>query len=472
MSTATPSGAGSSAPAAPSSLLVQSVRSRMAVYPPGSAQRIACIRNARVRRLDHDHNRFMAALDDLNLSEHDRTAARERDEDQRRAQEQRWIDRLSTFVPRHPYAAKPPAATESAFYRQTRAMLRRVSFEAAEEALKSSALWQPGGTTMMYALIESLRYPRFISGAVVTLQGSHRPWLNVLRGAHASDNHVGWVLPSIEKAWSMLDVAAALDQDRKWCHPVGLVAMMTSAHPVASFHGVSDSMRALVTRYVNFHYDLALHNLTATTHRRLTRHKQGRARVRLWRLQEMAHHSTEHIERWMVVRDDLVAKGITTVPRANDDLLHNLLESPLLDEDGALRWTHRLLSEGLDPEIGQDVLGGALSAAAVRGWIDVIDLLVQHGALATVENGVVAVLGAVKHGQFAAVWRLLDGGVHPSAIHAHMEAGAFEYGRYSDMEPEQVWAALQAWESAVIHRSVTEVDVDLPVQRAPARRRL
>jgi hypothetical protein len=396
---------------------------------------------------------------------------------------QRWLDKLETYS-RSPASwqrrrQRKPAGVRSSFYEVLRAVLENTTthatdgYKAVTRMLYDDKLWDRGGDAALYTVLNALD-----AYAFRTLH--EHPWLNVFRCAPERRG-----LPSIERAWHLLDIIAMCDH--RWVFPNTLLEIQTSTDPVASFAGVSAPMRALIKRYVDVRYDTVLSDLLATA-RRQARKPSKRLRVlkRLEDLRGRADTSPAHLEKWTVVRDHLVNLGYTTVPRANDGLLPRLLDSKALDEDEALLWTQRLLNELLDHPLNRvTYLSEALIAAAGSGWIRVVNLLVEHGAKID-HAGIDAVIEALFCEQHAMVDHLVERGVDMTRVGEAVEDYLDENPRVGRMKRVSIWkfsgidpeaamglrGALRAWEARALRRTVDEVIADLPVAQAAQRRRL
>ncbi|HDR9280126.1 TPA: hypothetical protein QDB45_001648 [Burkholderia vietnamiensis] len=379
-----------------------------------------------------------------------------------RAKVERWLNTLATHVPTDPWIKRQrlPAVVRTSFAHSLKVVLHSMGatapagYESIIDMLDNLVIWEHGGDALLHVVLESVnRYPNRVE--------SGRPWLNVFRCVN-EDN-----LPSIERAWRLLDIVAV--SHLPWLFPNTLVEIQTSTDPVASFENVHETMRALVKRYIDVHYDAVLSDLLATARRRQAGKpsKRHRVRQRLVDLRGRADTSPAHLEKWWVVRDHLVSMGYTTPAWANGDLLPRLLESKALDEDDALRWTHRLLSEMTDdPDLRHSNLFDATLAAAGNGWTSVLDLLMTHGiTLHDVE--IEAVYLALRSEHHAMVDHLLQRGVDVGRVLEAIE----EFGGPEDTENFR--AALRAWEARTL-RTVAEAvlaEEPEPVVRA-ARRRL
>ncbi|WP_396329363.1 hypothetical protein [Burkholderia anthina] len=378
-----------------------------------------------------------------------------------RAKVERWLNTLATYVPTDPWIKRQrlPAGVRTPCCQSLQRVMHRMSvharvgYEFIIDMLNDLVTWERGGDVLLHVVLESVsRYPNRAE--------SGRPWLNVFRCVDESK------LPSIERGWRLLDVVAITHLP--WLFPNALVEIQTSTEPVASFENVPETMRALVKRYIDVHYDAVLSDLLATARRQARKpSKRHRVRQRLVDLRERADTSPAHLEKWWVVRDHLVSMGYTTAADANGNLLPRLLASKALDEDDALRWTQRLLNELTDdPDLRKSHLYDATISAAGNGWISVVDLLMTHGiTLHDVECEAVYV--ALRSEHHAMVDHLLQRGVDVGRVLEAIE----EYGGPEDTENFR--AALRAWEARTL-RTVAEAvlaEEPEPVVRA-ARRRL
>ncbi|MCA8448943.1 ankyrin repeat domain-containing protein [Burkholderia vietnamiensis] len=383
-------------------------------------------------------------------------------DDKDRAKVDRWLSRLATYNPTDPWGKRQrlPAGVRTSLCKSLQAALHGMYLHATEgyqsflDILYIRLVWDRGGDALLYVLLKS------ILGRGYSVQAAPgRPWLNIFRSVNENN------LPSIERAWRLLDVVAL--SYLPWLVPNTLVEIQTSTDPVASFHKVPGPMRALVKRYIDVHYDALLSDLLATAQRQARKpSKRNRVVQQLVDLRGRADTSAAHLEKWCVVRDHLVSMGYTTPARANGNLLPRLLDSKALDEDDALRWTQRLLN-GLtdDPEVRHSNLYDATIAAAGNGWISVVDLLMTHG-ITLHDVGLEAVVVALRSEHHAMVDHLLERGVDVGRVLEAIE----EYGP-DDME--SLRAVLRAWEARTLR---TEAEAALAEQPEPvvraARRRL
>jgi hypothetical protein len=399
-----------------------------------------------------------------------------------RVAEERWLDQVASYVPAKPFRCTLPAAENTAFYRATASLLGTITITA--DGFMDNAIWEGGGDLLLNAMLEPLLID-LTKGHTNTLLD--RVWLNVFRGFYEPGCGHTWkrklCSTTVARSWHLLDVIARCERrwnprvstyawKTAWFTPNMLAAIDKSDDPVASFKGVSTPMRALIRRYVDFHYDLALSNLHATARKYARRpvNATRRARIlhRLEALKQMAIHSIDHLERWTVLRDDLVAMGYTTVADANAWMVCHLLDSSMLNEDDAMRWTLRLMDEGL-PEVA---ITDALRPAAENGLTDVVDLLINNGADVISRVAVESVLGAILWERFDTAYRLLDRGVPANAVRAIVD----DKNQLNDcvyaITAEQVHAAVRAWEGQALRKVADEVIADLPEVQAAQRRRL
>ena len=433
-------------------------------------------------------------LDDEMFEQQYRDERKARERNRLQAIEQRWLDNLASFVPENPYRTTLSDGHDTPLYRSLCSAIDATNGfppGALRSMLQSRAMWEDGGDVLLKAVLGALM-ARFHFNTFTT-----RPWLNVLRSL--CDEETGQTdpkhLPSFERAWHLLDVAAgcgracALEwrEPTAWFTPNMVVEALASTDPLASFKGVSPPMRALVRRYVDVHYDLALSNLLATARRTARKPKKGgeRVMVRLHTLRNQADHSPEHLEKWLVVRDRLVSLGFTTRAQANGNLLSNLLDSPALDEHEAVRWTHLLLDElPGHPFYRTSHRNDALVAAAGSGWTDVVDVLVAHGAQIQTA-GIVALVEAVHCDRHAMIDHLLAKGVcldrTLEVIDDYMSQSypkRFSVGittrseRHDHGEAMDVRIAVRRLQAREVRRAADEAVADLQEVRAAARRRL
>jgi len=447
---------------------MQILRTRLAAQPPGSEERFTLIRHAK-----NDHRlgilfRESVAHDDEII---DRDVA-----------ERQWIAEVSSFAPADPYRLTVPAGMDLTAITAQQLVLRAVPdwHRTIPTMLSDPSIWQDGGDLLMHTLIDTMLgrdFHEVLDGQV---------WMHVLgcRTKHPDKNRPHRHLPDIEHAWRLLDVAMGLYRLRSadhdtwvkahgWFTPNTLGRIMNcSGSNVPCLPTLDRPMQALLRRYVDHHYDLALSNLLATAQRKPDKRKLRRVRRGLRSLLWQAHRSIDHLERWTMVRDHLVAMGITTVPRANGMVLCYVLGAPRLHEDDAMRWTLRLLREGLDQDIALSTLVHAVRAAAESGWTDIVDVLIDHGADLSGDCGTEALLGAMTCEHHAMVEHLLNRGVRIRDVHAYLDSDRFPGAEFDNMDRDHVRAVLRAWETKALNHEVEVLIADLPVQRAAERRRL
>ncbi|WP_109482869.1 hypothetical protein [Paraburkholderia sp. C35] len=444
---------------------MQILRTRLAAEPPGSDERFKLIREARI---DHGQGVLYRECVQRNDETTDRDEA-----------ENHWIAEVSSFTPEDSQRITIPTGIDTDVHEAHRRFLRALPDwrRSIPKMLSDPAIWEDGGDLLMYALIETM----LTRDLYTTMQ--EEVWMHILActtkhpGKRRDQRH----LPDIEHAWHLLDVARTLfDRHRKdgspwqnadgWFTPNTLVRITRRSgwNVPSTFKALDRPMQALFRRYVDHHYDLALSNLHETARHKPNGRKRVRIRRRLGALLSQTHDSIDHLERWIVVRDRLVAMGITTVPLANGMLLCRVLQVPMLHEEDAMRWTLRLLSEGVDPVIEFSTLSYSVGAAAQSGWTDIVDLLLGHGASLAGDFGAEAVLGAIHCGHHAMVEHLLNRDASTHDVFAYLDSDRFERSRFADMDPDHVRAVLQAREEKML----SEVVADLPEMQAKPRRRL
>lgn len=447
---------------------MQILRDWLAKHPPGSTERFDLLHKA---KQDHHHDVILRNDEKLGSREEQK----ERDLLKRCTAERQWIDDVSTFVPSNPQRITVPDGLGTDVQLAHRRMLSDLPIGTLTRLLMSSAIWQDGGGLLMFELVEILIQRDLYKFS------DDEVWLNVLRCTNKNPDGGGH-LPTIERAWHLLDVAMGIyrrriadengwRRSRGWFTPNAMVNLAKRGWADGPGTAVDLPMQALVKRYVDHRYDMALSNLLATARRDRSPRGTRRIRRRLSELRNHAHYSIDHLERWTAVRDHLVEMGITTVPRANWMLLCYVLAGPMLHDDDAMRWTLRLLDEGMEDDTARSsTLYHAVTAAAESGWTDIVDVLLERGADLTGRCGVEAVLGALQCEQYTAVEHLLTRGVRIRDVESFVNGARFGCSHYAEIDRNHLGDVLRAWERKALCHEVEEVVADLPVQRAVRRR--